>query len=1759
VIERKLVKGEGGSIMDNRLISEGIVCLLVLGGLAGFLNFGVGNTKADMWFIEIVAGSGGMWGGETSIAVNSSGYPHISYYEGSSSDLKYARWTGSAWSIQTVDSGGSVGEDSSICLNSSGYAHISYYDSSNMNLKYANWTGSTWNIVTVDTASGTGTHTSLAIDSLDYPHISYYDWNAHDLKYAKWTGSIWSIETVDSGGGWDAGEASSIALDSSGYPHISYKYEDMDDTYLRYARWTGGFWSIVNVCIVGPDTSSSYPLSTSIDLDSSNRAHISYYDNTNYDLEYARWTGSSWSFSLIDTVGDVGEYNSIALNGSDYAHISYYNATNGDLKFARWTGSDWSIETADSAGDVGEDTSIAIDSGGDVHISYKDDTNYYIKYAKWTPQDRPTSSVDLLPVFENTTMFLVNATAVDPDVGDIIAQVELYYKKDAGSWILYSADATSPFSWNFDSSTTGGEGVYQFYSRAQDNNGYWEDSSELPPSSGDNDTWTIVDTTNPLSYIDTLPSYETTAIFAVSAQTSEQNGIAQVELYYQKDAGGWQLYGTDITSPFSWNFDSSGTGGDGIYHFYSRAQDMAGLWEDPSELPPSSGNNDTWTLVDTVKPISNATALPALITTVTFTVDATASDSNGIAQVELNYRKDAGSWQLYGTDTSSPFSWNFDSSSTGGDGVYQFYSRTQDISGLWEDPSELPPSSGNNDTWTLVDTTSPISSVDALPNFESSLTFDVNASASDQNGIIQVELYYQKDAGGWQLYGTDTTSPYSWNFDASGTGGDGIYQFYSRTQDNCSLWEDPSELPPSSGNNDTWTIVDTIPPTSLVDTLQSNEITATFAVDAQTSDQNGIAQVELYYNKDGGGWQLYGLDPISPFSWNFDSSSTGGDGVYQFYSRAQDNCGLWEDPSELPPSSGNNDTWTLVDTIAPVSSVSSLPSNKTTTAFSIESTASDLNSITQVELYYKKDAGGWQLYGTDTTSPYSWNFDTSGTGGDGIYQFYSRAQDKCGLWEDFSELPPSSGNNDTWTLVDTTNPLSNVDALPCYETGLSFQVNATASDLNGIAQVELYYKKDTGPWELYGTDTTSPYSWSFDASGFGGEGVYQFYSRALDYHGLWEDPSQLPPSSGNNDSWTIVDITPPTSFVDTLPSLVSTEVIMIKTAQSDLNGIALVELYYSRDTGSWQLYGTDTTLPFSWNFNTSSTGGDGLYRFHSRARDKAGLWEDPSELPPSSGDNDTWTVIDTTKPTISNLTVEPSTQEINNYVNISADVTDNYALFGVWINITNPEGSWINVTMSTGLGSGFHHSNIYNVVGTYHLTVWANDMAHNWAFSNITFVIQDTAPPSITNLTPAHESTTNESMPIIGADYSDLSGIDVRSVILRIDDVDLTASATVMAHRITYTPETALSEGVHTVYLEVRDDSIYSNRAIQTWIFTVAIPDTTLPAISNFQPSNTSTVDDNTPVIRADYSDESGIETGGVVLKIDNMDVTASASVKAGYVKYIPALPLSEGRHNVTLEVRDNAGNVVLSSWFFTVDAIVEDTNPPTAVAGPDMEIHQGKAVRFNGSGSIDDGGFVTNYTWTFTYNEGEVILYGSKPLFRFEMTGNYQVTLTVMDPFSNSGNDTMRVNVITVDSDGDGLSDYDEVHVLGTNSSNADTDGDGILDGDEIAGGTDPLVPEPVEKEGDFISQIPQLYLLIIIIIVVIITAAVLVVRKRRKPEELEFELMEQPAEQSVSEPEKPILPPPPPSKASQPLPPPPPPKAPKEQSLPPSPPPKV
>lgn len=93
-------------------------------------------------------------------------------------------------------------------------------------------------------------------------------------------------------------------------------------------------------------------------------------------------------------------------------------------------------------------------------------------------------------------------------------------------------------------------------------------------------------------------------------------------------------------------------------------------------------------------------------------------------------------------------------------------------------------------------------------------------------------------------------------------------------------------------------------------------------------------------------------------------------------------------------------------------------------------------------------------------------------------------------------------------------------------------------------------------------------------------------------------------------------------------------------------------------------------------------------------------------------------ITDHIKPEISNIVIIPSIQYVGQNVNISCRVTDNVAVDGVYINISLPNGSTMNVSASRK-GYDIYYVNLsYPEIGTYHFFIWAIDTSGNGNMSD---------------------------------------------------------------------------------------------------------------------------------------------------------------------------------------------------------------------------------------------------------------------------------------------------------------------------------------------------------------------------------------------------------------------------------------------------------
>jgi hypothetical protein len=95
---------------------------------------------------------------------------------------------------------------------------------------------------------------------------------------------------------------------------------------------------------------------------------------------------------------------------------------------------------------------------------------------------------------------------------------------------------------------------------------------------------------------------------------------------------------------------------------------------------------------------------------------------------------------------------------------------------------------------------------------------------------------------------------------------------------------------------------------------------------------------------------------------------------------------------------------------------------------------------------------------------------------------------------------------------------------------------------------------------------------------------------------------------------------------------------------------------------------------------------------------------------------------------ITDVTAIPDPQEIYEVVNISTNVKDKSQIFGVSVEIYDPDLNFIgNFSMLYDPVNGRYYWNqSYDILGTYTFTLWANDTSDHWNSYSDSFVIQTT-------------------------------------------------------------------------------------------------------------------------------------------------------------------------------------------------------------------------------------------------------------------------------------------------------------------------------------------------------------------------------------------------------------------------------------------------
>jgi Ca2+-binding RTX toxin-like protein len=197
--------------------------------------------------------------------------------------------------------------------------------------------------------------------------------------------------------------------------------------------------------------------------------------------------------------------------------------------------------------------------------------------------------------------------------------------------------------------------------------------------------------------------------------------------------------------------------------------------------------------------------------------------------------------------------------------------------------------------------------------------------------------------------------------------------------------------------------------------------------------------------------------------------------------------------------------------------------------------------------------------------------------------------------------------------VDTVAPTSQ-GSLPAFTNMTQLAVAYSAADPagSGVASVEIWVKPVGGSvFGLAATDTT-PGTPQITIT-LGVDGVYDVYTRARDAAGNYETA----PSTA--DAATVRDTVKPASSA-VAPGLIDTNSFTVNYLATDSGaaGVEAVELWVNAPgtTGYGQV-AVDSSLDTP-SFDFVANSGNGTYRFYTRARDRAGNYEDSPSSPPDA-------------------------------------------------------------------------------------------------------------------------------------------------------------------------------------------------------------------------------------------------------------------------------------------------------------------------------------------------------------------------------------------------------------------------------------------------------------------------------------------------------------------------------------------------------------
>ncbi len=466
-----------------------------------------------------------------------------------------------------------------------------------------------------------------------------------------------------------------------------------------------------------------------------------------------------------------------------------------------------------------------------------------------------------------------------------------------------------------------------------------------------------------ISIINPTPGSTVKDTVIVTPQIIEDGGVDRVEYFIDG-----RLKFTSNQTPYEFNWDVTNLLNGSTHTVFARAFDenQNNSYSNVVSVTIESNN-----IIDNTPPVV-AINYPTSGLTVSDTVSILATATDNVAVDRLELYVDG---SLFSTLSQSPwiFPWNVTGYLSGS--THSIYIIAYDTN---QNQTTSAIVTVTVQTQNIEDLTPPtifLSNPAAGAIVEGTTT--IIAEANDNISVTNVDFFIDGN-----LAGTDNTSPYEYIWDTSSLQLGSVHTLFAKAYDGAG----------NSGQTalQTATIstaqVDNIPPTVTILYPPAGAIIEdTIIVVAEANDNVSVTNVEFYINGN-----LAGTDNSSPYEYIWDTSSLQPGSVHTLYAKAYDSVG----------NSGQTALQTAtissaqVDNIPPTVTILYPPAGATYSDGDIITITADVVDnvgVQKVEFYIDGE-----LLSTDPSTPYQYDWDTTGYGNGQSHSIYIKGYDLSG-------------------------------------------------------------------------------------------------------------------------------------------------------------------------------------------------------------------------------------------------------------------------------------------------------------------------------------------------------------------------------------------------------------------------------------------------------------------------------------------------------------------------------------------------------------------------------------------------------------------------------------------------------------------------------------------------------------------------------------------------------------------------------------------